>query len=169
MYLIQRIPISSLNNSIEQGHVFDVSWSFVCISKSYFVLASLFSAGSRLQKGNAINQMCILTLPNHGSIHYTNMGERNITLALCVWDACIMHSSRDIKVYHCYSGLVAACPAWVTNSTICVSIDPQVVLHWCLPWRFYNITSKWHTFCPPSQQLCGYSQSSCQTCCGYNT
>lgn len=114
----------SLNNSTEQAHVFDASWSVVCTSKSYFVLASVFSAGSRQQEGNAITQMYILTLPNHGSIHYTNMGERSITLALCVWDACIMHSSRDIKVYHCYSGLVAACPACVTNYPICVSTDP---------------------------------------------
>lgn len=138
------------------AHVFDASWSIAHISKSCFLLPSVFPAGSRQQKENTIIQMCTLTLPKRSRIYYTNMWWKRITPALYVSCICV-YPTWDMGVSNCYSALVAVCltcaapfPS-VYISTGEFRLDSSVI---SIPSRLHDMTSKWNTFCTFSQCTC---------------
>lgn len=127
-------------------HVFEASWSIAHISKSCFLLPSVFPVGSRQQKENTIIQMCTLTLPKRSRIYYTDMWWKRITPALCV--SCIrLYPTWDMGVSNCYSALVAVCltcaapfPS-VYISTGEFRVDSSVI---SIPSGLHDMTSKWN-------------------------
>lgn len=131
------------------AHVFDASWSIAHISKSCFLLPSVFPAGSRQQRENTIIQMCTLTLPKRSRIYYTDMWWKRITPALCV--SCIsVYPTWDMGVSNCYSALVAVC-------LTCAAPFPSVYIS----TGEFRVDSSDSMTWPPNGTFCTFSQCTC--------
>lgn len=137
-------PQFNLNNSAEQHMYFMLLEALPVFLKATSLIPSVFPTGSRQQKGNAITQMCILTMPNHSSIYYTNMGMRRIAPGMFVWAACTMNASWDITVYHCYSGLVLCVQHMLHLFHMCEFRSTGSAPVIWIPWWFNNMTLAWH-------------------------